>query len=361
MTVSSSGVIHIVSDNARRGAQVFAVQLVEVLQAETGCPADRLIALERSTAAGKQLSLDVVGRRARSPVALMALTSQIRSARGVVAHGSTTLQACALASLGARTPWVYRNIGDPTAWGQARLAQLRIGWPLRRASAVVALYEGSRQFMIERYRLDLDWVVTIPNAVPTFDEPDDETRESARSALDLQQGLRWLAFVGALSDEKRVLDAIQAVSTDPDLGLVVAGDGPQRREAEDLAVRTAPGRVKFLGVTDRPLTVIAAVEAVIIPSRTEGIPGVAIEAGLSGVPVVATRVGGVPELVLDGKTGVLVDSVEPHELLYAIHTALDNSRAMGRAARAHCEANYTMERIAPQWAELLQRVIDDRG
>ena len=278
-------------------------------------------------------------------------------AKVAIAHGSDTLLACAIAGSNKRTPWVYRNIGDPAVWGDVRGARLRVGVPLRRAAAVGALYESARWTLVERYRLDPGRVVTIPNAVSEFPEPTEADRTAARVTLDLDAGLTWLAFVGALSEEKDVCQAVRVVAADPQLGLVVAGDGTQRAEAEALAARIAPGRVRFLGVSDQPLTVMAAVAALIIPSRTEGMPAVAIEAGLSGIPVVATRVGGLPEIVLDRQTGVLVDGPpEPRRLLDAVHRAVEGRSLLGSAARQHCAAHFTMGPVAAKWAELLDRL-----
>lgn len=353
-------VLHVISDPARRGAQVFATQLAGMLSSGNGGPDGDVVALADPPGDGRSMDVPVLGPGARHPRTLLALRRRFSGSDVVVAHGSTTLQACAVAALGSSTPWVYRNIGDPTVWGDVSGANLRIGAPLRRAHTVVALYDASRRYMVERYHLDADRVVTIPNAVPAFVLPTVDQRGRERSALGLDEGLGWVAFIGSLTEEKGILDAVRAIAADPELGLVVAGDGAQRAEATELAERVAPGRVRFLGVTDRPLGVMAAVDVLVIPSRTEGLPGVAIEAGLSALPVVATSVGGVPELVVDGVTGVLVDRPEPDVLVTAIHTALADSVAIGAAARAHCEAHYVMESVAPRWAQLLKRIVDER-
>lgn len=347
-------VLHVISDQARRGAQTFAVQLVSELNRASSVPRSRLLALEPSS--GVIWPVESLGSAARSPATLLALRREFNGASVVVAHGSTTLAACAVAGAGRPTRWVYRNIGDPTVWGSVRGAQVRIGLPLRLAAGVTALYEGAREYLIDRYRLRPDRVVVVPNAVPLFDLPSHHDRDQARGELGLTADLRWVSFVGSLTEEKGILQAIQAIAVDKGLGLLVAGDGVQHNEAAELAERVAPRRVRFLGVTDKPLQAMAATEALILPSRTEGLPGVAIEAGLSGLPVVATKVGGVPELVLDGVTGVLVDQPSPEELAAGIRMALNDSARMGAAARDHCQTNYTMERVAVQWGSLLHSV-----
>ena len=97
-----------------------------------------------------------------------------------------------------------------------------------------------------------------------------------------------IAFIGTLSGEKRIDLAIAAIAKLPDHVLVVAGDGPLRHEAERQAAAEAPGRVMFLGEVRDVIPILHAVDAVVITSEAEGMPGVAIEAALCGLPVVAT-------------------------------------------------------------------------
>ena len=86
-----------------------------------------------------------------------------------------------------------------------------------------------------------------------------------------------------------------------------------------LAAELAPGRVRFLGPVGRPRALLDQVDALVMPSRTEGLPAAAIEAGMVGLPVVGYAVGGMPEVVVDGTTGVLLD---PGTLARALRAAL---------------------------------------
>ncbi|CAN5425000.1 glycosyltransferase family 4 protein [soil metagenome] len=345
-------VIHLVASSDRRGAEVFATELVKHLG---GAPDHEVLAIRAGTAE-RRLDVRALGSSRTDPRGFAHLVSRLRRADVLVAHGSSSLLHGAAAGSIASRPFVYRNIGDPAAWGDVRGAAFRIGTPLRHAARVAALYPSARDHLISSYRLDRTRVATIPNAVPEFPRPDHNGRAVARQQFSLDPSRRWVGFVGALSEEKGVLDAIAAVAIDPGLGLLVAGGGPQADQARECADRTAPGRVRFLGVTDEPLSVLAAVDVLVIPSRTEGMPGAAIEAGLSGVPVVATDVGGVSEVVVDGATGVLVDSVEPVALVSALRRAIAQREAFGDAARERCQSRFTMDPVARQWASLLDEV-----
>lgn len=344
--------LHLVSSTDRRGAQVFASLLAERLG---GPPDHELVAVEPG-ADGAPLDVEVLGRRRTDPAGLGRLVRRLRGADVLVAHGSSALLHGAAASALARRPFVYRNIGDPAAWGRVRLADVRIGAPLRRAAAVSAIYPAARAHLVEAYRLRPDRVVTIPNGVVDRTPVDAAGRRAAAHALALRDGLRWVGFLGALSPEKGILDAVGAVVADPALGLVVAGAGPEEQAARRAAA-PAGDRIRFLGPVTDTAPVYAAVEAVVLPSRTEGIPAAAVEAGLSGLPVVAADVGGTSEVVLDGRTGVLVASTSSPDLAAALHRALRHAPEWGSAARLHCSRRFTIDRVAPQWSELLDRVV----
>lgn len=348
--------LHLVSSSDRRGAQVFATQLAE----ELGGPRHHPVVAIRDGSTANRLPVAELGRNRWDPAGLALLVAGVRRFDVLVAHGSSALLHSAAASAATGRPFIYRNIGDPAAWGSVRAASLRIGAPLRRATAVSALYAGAREHLLATYRLRPERVTTIPNGVPDLTPPGPDERMAARKALGLDPSLEWIAFVGALSEEKGILPAIEALALDERLGLVVAGDGPQGDAARRLAASLAPGRVRFLGVTDAPFTVLAAADVVVLPSRTEGIPATAIEAGLSRRAVVATRVGGLPEVVADGVTGVLVDDASPHCLIEGIRRALDERQSYGEAARRRCAQRFTMAAVAAQWAELIDAVVQRR-
>jgi glycosyltransferase involved in cell wall biosynthesis len=135
---------------------------------------------------------------------------------------------------------------------------------------------------------------------------------------------------------------------------VLAGDGPERPPLEALAASAAPGRVRFLGATDEPETVLAAADLLALSSDSEGVPGVLIEAGLAGVPVVATDVGWIRDVVRHGETGLLVPPGDPALFAAALRKALGERDAFGQAARAHCVAEFDMERVTDKWQQLIE-------
>ena len=135
--------------------------------------------------------------------------------------------------------------------------------------------------------------------------------------------------------------------------LLLVGDGPDRAALEALADRTAPGRIRFIGTRERPREELAAADVLVLPSKTEGIPAVLIEAAFSELPVVASDVGGIPQIVAQGRTGYLIPPGDSSALAVAVREAIAGGRAMGRAAREHCIDRFEIAPVTDAWESLL--------
>ena len=156
-----------------------------------------------------------------------------------------------------------------------------------------------------------------------------------------------LLCLGRLSQEKRIDVAIHAfgsvVRRFPAVRLVIAGDGPERLALEQLVLRLElSDRVEILGwvTPNRVPELINTSMAVLMPSKHEGFPLVALEAAFMGRPLIAARVGGLPEVVQHDETGLLVDSGSAEGLATAISCLLaDPARAIrfGHAARRYAQ------------------------
>jgi glycosyltransferase involved in cell wall biosynthesis len=111
----------------------------------------------------------------------------------------------------------------------------------------------------------------------------------------------------------------------------------------------------------RPVEPITAkLVVLVLPSIAEGLPGALFEAGALGVPVVATAVGGIPEVVVDGVTGILVPPQDPAALADAIASLLDDperARAMGEAGRQRVEQHFTVERMVAETLALYEELL----
>lgn len=294
---------------------------------------------------------------------LRRLRRMIRHTDVVVACGSTTLPASVIAGVGTRTPLIYQNIGDPLFWAGRGLRHIRVKAFLRRASAVAALSPRSAAVLRSNFGVPESRLTVIPNARSAADfrpaSPSD--RAAARHRLGLVAHSKVVAIIGALSAEKRVDVAVEAIARMPDnVQLVVAGDGYLRPRLMELAEAAAPGRVSFLGQLENLTALFHAADAIVLSSDSEGVPGVLIEAGLCGVPAVATDVGYVRDVVVPGITGEVVPPGDPTAVAAALMRVLASSDGLGRRAREHCAENFDSERVMDQWAELVRDVLARR-
>lgn len=347
--------LQVVTDTDRRGAQVFGVDLHAALERRGWRVRTVALAPGRN---GNGLELPALGPGGLRPETFGRLRGEMAAAGVVVAHGSRTLPACALAGLGVDAPFVYRSIGDPLYWANTRIRRLRVRLGLGRAAAVVALWEGAAEALSQVLGVARPQITVIPNAVPAARCPrvDRHRRPAAREALGLAPDRPTVAYVGALTPEKNVGLAISAVGAVEDCQLVVAGDGPLRQRLEALAAEEARERVAFLGATCSSRPALAAADILILPSRSEGMPAVVIEAGLSGLGTVATAVGALKEMVVPGETGELVPPDDVDALAGALTTGLSRAEAYGSAARTRCLERFELDPVADLWSGLLARV-----
>lgn len=349
-------VLQIVTDTDRRGAQVFGVDLHRALEAFVD--GVDTVALTAGRVGG--LDLETLGPTAKSPRTGLALRRRARSFDVVVAHGSTTLPMCALWLAGTGVPFVYRQISDPLAWAPDRLRRARVRAGYRRAAHVVALWEGSAEVLVEHFGVPRSRITVIPNGVAAerMFRVTPARRRRARARFGLPQDARVAVFVGALAYEKGADIAIDAVAEIDGVRLLVVGDGPARPDLEERAAAQAPGRVAFTGAIRDPGAAYAAADVVVVPSRSESMPAVVIEAGLSGVPCVATAVGAVPTM-LAHDNGVLVPPEAPSALAAALRDVLCDSQRAARLAESaygHAGERWALESVAGVWADLLRAV-----
>jgi glycosyltransferase involved in cell wall biosynthesis len=236
--------------------------------------------------------------------------------------------------LGRAVPWpgikhaCYRGSMSGSAVVATMLATHRMLRTWSRVDAFVALNPRMRDLMISG-GLPGDRIRTVPN----FLEPDPGARSGARAGF---------LYAGRLTEEKGIRTLIEAARARPRL-VRVAGDGPL---AAVVAEAAAEGAIEYLGHRDRATLVedIRSATALVVPSLWfEPYPMVFLEAFASGTPVIASRIGAIPDIVTDGETGLLVDPGDGEALARAMGWALDNPKRMlemGKRARGVYEARF---------------------
>jgi glycosyltransferase involved in cell wall biosynthesis len=207
-----------------------------------------------------------------------------------------------------------------------------------------------------RWGLDPERVSVLPNPAP--DAPAMPSREELRAELGLAGNA--LVFAGRLGPQKALGILLEGLVDVPDVALIVAGDGPERARLE---ARTRElgldGRVSFLGAVrrDRVLRLFRAADASVLPSAWENFPHTVVEALAVGCPVIATAVGGVPEVVRDGENGLLVVPGDPAALGAAITRFFADGDLRGALAAAApgSVAAYSEEAVFAQIEAELER------
>jgi L-malate glycosyltransferase len=178
--------------------------------------------------------------------------------------------------------------------------------------------------------------------------------------VTMRRNIRRIVMVANLRPEKGqdtlLAAAPRILARYPDASFTFVGDGP-RREALELLTRALgiSERVRFMGEGRDVAAILAAHDLFVLPSRSEAFPNALIEAMATGLPVVATAVGGIPEVVRPGINGQLVRPDDERVLADAVLTLMDNpaaAAALGRAARADVERHYTIDRMVERFEQL---------
>jgi glycosyltransferase involved in cell wall biosynthesis len=199
-----------------------------------------------------------------------------------------------------------------------------------------------------------------------FQRPDPAARDRLRQ-LASGPGPTVLA-AGRLSPEKGFAVLLEAArwlrQAVPEARVVVFGDGPERPALERRIVEYGLNEiVRLPGFRDDLDALLPWADVVVLPSFTEGLPNVALEAGAAGVPVVATAVGGTPEVVVNGQTGFLVPAGDPTTLAARVADMLRNpdwAGAFGQAARRRMENLFSFEGQARAYAQLFDEITSTR-
>ncbi len=169
-------------------------------------------------------------------------------------------------------------------------------------------------------------------------------------------------MVGALNHNKNQLLAIRALQYVPDLYLKLAGDGPLRKELEQEAHHLGVhNRVEFLGQINDMAPVYREASVCLMLSKNEGLPFAILEAMSSGLPIISTKVGGVPEVIREGVEGYYLDRDDPEllsRILIKLQTENEMAERMKQAARKRIEEKFTQEIMAEKTLQVIKDILN---
>jgi glycosyltransferase involved in cell wall biosynthesis len=288
-----------------------------------------------------------------------------------------------------RVDVLHAHMFGSNAWGTVvgRLARVPVivshehtwsfeGKPLRRfvdrevigrgSDVFVAVSREDERKMIEIEGVEADKILHVPNGIAA---PPPPTGADVRAELGIPAGAPIVGTVSVLRPQKAldvfIRAAAQLLAELPDLRVLLAGDGPLKGELTELVESLGVGdRLLMLGYRGDVPDILATLDVAVNSSSFEGSPLAVMEFMESARPIVATRVGGVPDLIEDGVHGLLVDSGDVPALAAAIRRMLadpEAARRMGDAARDRRRSEFTVEVMVRRFEALYERLAAGEG
>jgi len=294
-------------------------------------------------------------------------------------YATTMVRRSAVGAALARRPLVVKLVADEAFERERRAGRfagtleefqadgggLRVR--LLRATRTAALRRARRVLVPSAYlrRIAVGWGLdpgrtgVVPNPAPAV--PADPTRGDARAALGIE-GFA-LGVAGRLTAQKALGDTLEALARVPEVALLVLGDGPERATLERRAAELGiADRTRFLGAGTRDdvVALFRAVDVALVTSAWENLPHTLLEALAAGTPVIATAVGGIPEVVRDGENGLLVPPRDVAEIASAIERLArdDELRASLAAAAAPSVEQLAERRILGRIVQAIVGEVD---
>lgn len=331
---------HVIELIRRTDAARFSLSLAGPAEFLSGLPS--ALPLQQTTA------LDIAAGFSpfRDLRAAWSLSRLVPCPQGLVhAHGLRAAFVTALAHCRRPFPFVF-TAHNLISGG--RLTRLGIQFAGRRASCIIAISQSVADGLVSS-GISERKISIIPNGV-------DVAHFGQTSILAEPEGSGFVVgCVARLSPEKGVDVLLKAAALNPEMTVLIAGDGPEREALH----RLAPPNVRWLGRVADTREVYSAVDVVAIPSRQEGQGIVALEAMAAGVPVVASRVGGLAEMQGELPGAILVPPDDPAalaaSLTYLQHHAEDRAElsAVGRAlVREKYDVRRMVERVEQVYAQI---------
>ena len=283
----------------------------------------------------------------------------------VVHSHEFTMAVYGAAAVGSRPHIVTMHGGTHYARRARRRWALR--WAMKRSQGIVAVSHATRDRLREVLGFGEGDIEVIWNGVP---EPQQADGSRMREELGLSPRDVLAVAVGNLYPVKghiflaQALSAIRRASPELPIHVVVAGRGDERGHIEAyLEEQKLGGHFRLLGFRDDVPSLLAAADIYVMPSLSEGLPLALVEAMLAGKPIIASRVGGIPEVLSDGHNGLLVGAGNAGELATAL-SRLAADRALrldlGRHAREVAEENLTVARMTDRYLALYDAAMTAR-
>lgn len=349
---------------------------------EVACPGDSSLAAELREMGLRVHPISLVGPLSPGPdlICVLELRNIFRHGQydiihfhgakaGMVGRIATALTGCLNTVVTVHNFIVYEEV----PWPKKILFRYGEQFLSRVTNRIITVSKALRDDLVLNYKIRPEKITPIYNGIDTLRFQQTQHSESARAILGISPSAVAVGTVARMASQKGLNYLVEAfarmyragqVSPD-DTAFVIAGDGPLRpqleKQADDLGIRD---KIIFPGFVDDMPLFLACLDVFVVPSVAEGLSISTIEAMAAGLPVVASRVGGLPELVRTEETGFLVEPRNPTELAEAIFRLLTDSetrKQMGINGRKLAIQQFNTENMIEQTCALYNEMLKQQA
>jgi glycosyltransferase involved in cell wall biosynthesis len=311
-----------------------------------------------------EIEIDAIAERKRFDLSVIPALRSIVEQRQpdiIVTHSVKSHFLMWRSRLWQKYPWIAFHHGYTTTDRKMRVYNRLDRWSLPKADLVVTVCQAFARELATSTGLPLEPFFVQHNAIRRQPEPSAADMEMLGKQFGLGENERVILSIGRLSKEKAQADLINAFNhlcegnTEIKVRLVIVGDGPERERLRSAAQASRQGqRIIFAGQVSNAQPFYSIADVFVLPSHSEGSPNVLLEAMAAKVPVVATAVGGVPEIVENDESALLVPASDPAAMAAAIARVLNDDNLARRLTNR--AADLVVQNHSPeQYAQSLLR------
>ncbi|SHK12775.1 Glycosyltransferase involved in cell wall bisynthesis [Desulforamulus aeronauticus DSM 10349] len=288
------------------------------------------------------------------------------------AHSSKGALVGRIAAMIARTPVVIFTAHNSIfyeewpEWKKKLFASVE-RFLARFTDRIITVSDALKQELMEKEGIPAPQISIIYNGIEVENFAAQVDAVATRRGLAIPELGPVIGTIARLAPQKGVSYFLKAASLlkEYQVNFLVVGDGPLKEALEqEVAELSLQKRVIFAGKRENIAEILSIMDIFVLPSVTEGLPLSILEAMAAGKPVVATRVGGVPEAILEGKTGLVVAPKDPEALAVALAGMLserDKLNRMGANGQKHVAEKFTIKHMADKTMELYAHLLAEKN
>ncbi|WP_420794783.1 glycosyltransferase family 4 protein [Desulforamulus reducens] len=283
-------------------------------------------------------------------------------------HSSKAALVGRVAGIIARTPVIIFTVHNSIFYEEWSRLKKKIYSTVEKILArftdrIITVSEALKQELLVKEDLSPTRLTTIYNGIEVEKFTTQSDLNEIRQSFNIPESSMIIGTIARLAPQKGVSYLLKAAShlKEYNVTFLVVGDGPLRQELEqEVSERGLQNRVIFAGKRDNIPEILSILDIFVLPSVTEGLPLTILEAMAASKPVVATRVGGVPEAIVEGKTGLVVSPKDPEALAVALAGLLgerDRLNRMGQNGQKHASEKFTVNLMVEKTMDLYKQLL----